>query len=285
MSDSRLLAPPATKKPKLSKTEKAEKYGKKYKKGYLEFNKEWLDGDMSVLKKHAEAEAKLTEKLMMKRELSDPVRIVWAQKQKLRIKDNIGVVLDKTVSGQVKQQKLKGYSSLDTSLGAMNIILHCDLAPLACENFLGLCGSGYFDGTKFHRSISGFMVQGGDPTGTGAGGRSFWGDEPFPDELSTTLSHNKRGILAMANSGPNSNKSQFYITFAPCSHLDSKHTVFGEIVGGMSVLSAIENTPTRPPRDEPITEIIINSAVVKWNPFTFLEAKKQKEEEEDMTDH
>eukprot|EP01060_Flectonema_neradi_P040560 TRINITY_DN928_c0_g1_i2.p1 TRINITY_DN928_c0_g1~~TRINITY_DN928_c0_g1_i2.p1 ORF type:complete len:281 (+),score=55.62 TRINITY_DN928_c0_g1_i2:52-894(+) len=280
MADQRLLVPPPVKKPKLSKTQKAEKYGKKYKKGFLEFNKEWLGGDMSLLKEHAEAEAKLTEKLMLKREASDPIRIAWEQKRKLRIKDNIGEIEDKTITGRVIRQKLKGYVTLVTSSGEVNLLLHCDIAPLACENFLGLSRSGYYNNTKFHRLIAGFMVQGGDPSGTGAGGRSFWGDEPFPDEIPTPLSHNKRGILALANSGPNTNKSQFYITFAPCEHLDSKHTVFGEVVGGMSVLLKIEQTQTKPPRDEPVNDITLIRSVAKWDPFHFFETEKTTNEED-----
>lgn len=103
--------------------------------------------------------------------------------------------------------KKKGYVRLQTNFGPLNFELHCDLVPKACENFLRLCASGYYNGTKFHRSIRNFMIQGGDPTGTGMGGKSVW-ETTFEDEFKPNLSHTGRGILSMANSGPNSNGSQ-----------------------------------------------------------------------------
>lgn len=127
----------------------------------------------------------------------------------------------------------KAYIQLETSLGRMNLELYCQWVPKACENFIGLARRGYYDGTIFHRLIKNFMVQGGDPTGTGSGGESLWAS-PFPDDFHQHLSHDSRGVLSMANSGPNTNKSQFFITFRPCKHLDKKHTIFGHVVGGMS---------------------------------------------------
>ncbi len=103
--------------------------------------------------------------------------------------------------------KKKGYVRLVTNVGPLNLELHCDYVPKTCENFMKLCQKGYYDGTKFHRSIKHFMLQGGDPTGTGTGGESLWG-KPFKDEFKQFLSHQGRGILSMANSGPNTNKSQ-----------------------------------------------------------------------------
>ena len=103
--------------------------------------------------------------------------------------------------------KKKGYVRIVTNVGPLNLELHCELVPKPCENFMKLCQSGYYDGTVFHRSIKHFMVQGGDPTGTGEGGESYW-KSPFADEFKPNLTHTGRGILSMANSGPNTNKSQ-----------------------------------------------------------------------------
>uniref|UniRef100_A0A8K9X5U1 PPIase cyclophilin-type domain-containing protein n=1 Tax=Oncorhynchus mykiss TaxID=8022 RepID=A0A8K9X5U1_ONCMY len=123
--------------------------------------------------------------------------------------------------------KKKGYVRLHTNKGDINLELYCDKVPKAGENFTKLCKKGYYDGTVFHRSIRNFMIQGGDPTGTGLGGESFWG-KPFKDEFRPNLSHTGRGVLSMANSGPNTNKSQFFITFRSCPYLDRKHTIAAE---------------------------------------------------------
>ncbi|XP_073079717.1 RING-type E3 ubiquitin-protein ligase PPIL2 isoform X3 [Manis javanica] len=125
--------------------------------------------------------------------------------------------------------KKKGYVRLHTNRGDLNLELHCDMTPKTCENFIKLCRKHYYDGTTFHRSIRNFVIQGGDPTGTGTGGESHWG-KPFKDEFRPNLSHTGRGILSMANSGPNTNKSQFFITFRSCAYLDRKHTIFGRYV-------------------------------------------------------
>ncbi|RXN07071.1 peptidyl-prolyl cis-trans isomerase-like 2 [Labeo rohita] len=144
--------------------------------------------------------------------------------------------------------KKKGYVRLHTNKGDLNVELHCDKIPKAGENFIKLCKKGYYDGTIFHRSIRNFMIQGGDPTGTG--GESYWG-KPFKDEFRPNLSHTGRGILSMANSGPNTNKSQFFITFRSCTYLDRKHTVFGRVVGGLETLTAMENVESDPKTDKP----------------------------------
>lgn len=133
--------------------------------------------------------------------------------------------------------KKKGYVRITTNFGPLNVELFSDLVPKTCENFLKHCKNGYYDRTKFHRSIRNFMIQGGDPTSksgksNGRGGESIWG-EKFEDEFKPNLSHSGRGMLSMANSGPNSNQSQFFITYRSCKHLDGKHTIFGKIVGGL----------------------------------------------------
>ncbi|XP_020718823.1 RING-type E3 ubiquitin-protein ligase PPIL2 [Bombus terrestris] len=159
----------------------------------------------------------------------------------------------------------KGYVRLVMNFGALNLELHCDLVPKTCENFIKHCQNGYYDGTKFHRSIRNFMIQGGDPTNTGNGGTSIWG-KTFEDEFKPNLVHQGRGILSMANAGSNTNGSQFFITFRSCRHLDRKHTVFGKIVGGLETLNAIEKIEVDN-KDRPIEDIIIQKAQVFVDPF------------------
>uniref|UniRef100_A0A8C1NLU8 RING-type E3 ubiquitin-protein ligase PPIL2 n=1 Tax=Cyprinus carpio TaxID=7962 RepID=A0A8C1NLU8_CYPCA len=176
--------------------------------------------------------------------------------------------------------KKKGYVRLHTNKGDLNVELHCDKVPKAGENFVKLCKKGYYDGTIFHRSIRNFMIQGGDPTGTGTGGESYWG-KPFKDEFRPNLSHTGRGILSMANSGPNTNKSQFFITFRSCTYLDRKHTVFGRVVGGLETLTAMENVESDPKTDKPKSEIKLLSTTVFVDPYEEADAQEaQKQEEE-----
>jgi peptidyl-prolyl cis-trans isomerase-like protein 2 len=130
----------------------------------------------------------------------------------------------------IRNPKKKGYVRLHTTHGDVNIELHCDLAPRTCENFITLCVAEYYDGVSFHRSIKNFMVQGGDPTGTGSGGQCIWG-EKFKDEICDKLQHTGRGVVSMANSGPGTNGSQFFILYKSARHLDGKHSVFGTVVG------------------------------------------------------
>ncbi|KHJ42342.1 peptidyl-prolyl cis-trans isomerase, cyclophilin-type [Trichuris suis] len=160
--------------------------------------------------------------------------------------------------------KSKGYVRLVTNKGPLNFELHCELAPRACENFIVHCKTGYYTNTLFHRVIRNFVVQAGDPTGTGKGGESIW-KKPFADEITKQLSHSGRGILSMANRGSNTNTSQFFITCRSCKQLDGKHTIFGRLVGGMETLSAIERVPTDD--DRPLENIVILSSVVFVDPF------------------
>lgn len=159
----------------------------------------------------------------------------------------------------------KGYARLHTSKGDINLELHCDVAPRACENFLTLARSGYFNGVGFHRLIRHFMIQGGDPTETGLGGESIYGGT-FDNECDPRLSHDARGVVAMANAGPGTNGSQFYITLKSCRHLDGKHTVFARVVGGAETLAAIERVPTRDD-DTPTERIEITNVTVFVDPF------------------
>lgn len=139
---------------------------------------------------------------------------------------------------------------METDLGTMVILLHADKAPKTVNNFVFLAENAYYDDVIFHRVIDNFMAQGGDPTGTGMGGPGY----KFEDEFHSDLRHNKRGILSMANAGPNTNGSQFFITHGPTPHLDDKHAVFGEIIEGEEVLMSI---PARDPnnRDAPAVKI------------------------------
>ncbi|MBU6383369.1 MAG: peptidylprolyl isomerase [Verrucomicrobia bacterium] len=148
----------------------------------------------------------------------------------------------------------------ETSMGTFEITLKPEAAPKACENFVGLVKKGYYDGLIFHRVIRNFMIQGGDPTATGAGGASLWGKE-FADECKTDVKFDKVGILAMANRGPNTNGSQFFITTALTPWLHMKHTIFGEVTSGYDVVKKIEGVPTAP-GDRPLQPIKIQKAYV-----------------------
>lgn len=132
---------------------------------------------------------------------------------------------------------------LETTQGNIEIKLMPDVAPKACENFTTLVEKGYYNGIIFHRVIKGFMIQGGDPTGTGTGGQSCWG-RAFEDEFSKDVVFDGPGILAMANAGPRTNGSQFFITTVPTPNLNGKHTIFGKIVSGYDVVQKIESAPT-----------------------------------------
>jgi peptidylprolyl isomerase len=153
---------------------------------------------------------------------------------------------------------------LETNQGNIEIKLKPDVAPKACENFVKLVEKGYYDGLIFHRVIKGFMIQGGDPTGIGMGGESAWG-RPFEDETSPLAKFDGPGILAMANSGPDTNGSQFFITMAKTPWLNMRHTIFGEVVSGLEVVQKIENTPVNA-EDRPITEQKIIRAYTKSKP-------------------
>ncbi|XP_030378297.1 RING-type E3 ubiquitin-protein ligase PPIL2 [Scaptodrosophila lebanonensis] len=175
--------------------------------------------------------------------------------------------------------KKKGYVRLNTNFGPLNLELYCEAAPRACDNFIKHCLDGYYNGVLFHRSIRNFMIQGGDPTGTGTGGQSIWGKK-FEDEFKPNLTHTGRGILSMANSGPNTNGAQFFITYRSCKHLDGKHTIFGKLVGGLETLQKMENIEVDN-KDRPIEDIIIENVQVFVNPFEEAVAQLAKEREDE----
>jgi peptidyl-prolyl cis-trans isomerase A (cyclophilin A) len=155
------------------------------------------------------------------------------------------------------------YAAFDTTEGQFKIRLFADKTPRTVENFVALAegtktGKPFYDGTIFHRVIPDFMVQGGDPDGTGRGGPGY----RFADEFHPELKHSKPGILSMANAGPNTNGSQFFITVAATRWLDNHHTVFGEVTEGYGVVRKISETP-RGAQDRPLREVRVNSVRIE----------------------
>jgi len=149
----------------------------------------------------------------------------------------------------------------ETNLGNIELTLKPDVAPKTCENFIGLVKMHYYDGIIFHRIIKNFMIQGGDPTGTGAGGESIW-KKPFADEFAAAVKFDKPGLLAMANRGPSTNGSQFFITTAATPWLNMKHTIFGEVTAGYDIVKKMETVKTGP-ADCPVEAVKILKAYVK----------------------
>lgn len=147
--------------------------------------------------------------------------------------------------------------TMETTKGTIKIRLFDDKTPKTAKNFKDLAAKGYYDGLIFHRVIRGFMIQGGCPNGDGRGGPGY----KFEDEFHPTLRHNKAGILSMANAGPNTNGSQFFITTVPTPHLDNRHSVFGEVIEGMDVVKAIEEVQTGP-GDRPSVPVKMNKVTV-----------------------
>jgi peptidylprolyl isomerase len=176
-----------------------------------------------------------------------------------------------------QQAKLRPgtYAHFETSMGNFTAQLYTREAPNTVGNFVGLVngtkewkdprtgrvmqGKRFYDGLTFHRVINGFMVQGGDPTGSGSGGPGY----RFPDEFAPTLKHDREGRLSMANSGPNTNGSQFFITLGQQSSLDGKHSVFGQIVQGMDVVKRIGETPVTKPSNKPRTAVVIKKITIE----------------------
>ena len=164
----------------------------------------------------------------------------------------------------------KGYFSMSdsitvaiikTNMGTIEVELFAHQTPKTVENFVGLAEKGYYNGIIFHRVIKDFMLQAGDPTGTGRGGASFWGGK-FEDEFVSDLKHDTPGILSMANAGPNTNGSQFFITLVPTPWLDGKHTVFGKVINGMDVVYAIGKVKTAA-GDKPVDEVVMEEVIIE----------------------
>ena len=142
---------------------------------------------------------------------------------------------------------------METSMGNIKIKLFMEEAPITAGNFLSLVEKGFYDGIIFHRVIDQFMIQGGDPTGTGRGGSG----KKIKDEFGKGLIHNKPGMLSMANAGPNTGDSQFFLTLVPTPWLDGKHAIFGEVVEGMDIVEKIGKTKVGP-GDRPVEDVVMN---------------------------
>ncbi|NCS90653.1 MAG: peptidylprolyl isomerase, partial [Ignavibacteria bacterium] len=160
---------------------------------------------------------------------------------------------EKDVMSEVEDSML--VAVMKTNMGTVEIELFEKQTPKTVENFSGLAKKGYYNGVIFHRVIPNFMIQGGDPTGTGRGGESLWGKK-FNDEFVPALKHSEPGMLSMANAGPNTNGSQFFITVIPTPWLDGKHTIFGKVINGMDVVYAISKVQTGA-MDKPVKDVII----------------------------
>jgi len=152
-------------------------------------------------------------------------------------------------------------ATLHTSKGDIALSLFPEDCPITVENFTTHARNGYYDNVLFHRVIKGFMLQTGDPLGDGTGGESIWGGE-FQDEIRKQFRHDRPGVLSMANAGPNTNGSQFFITTVPTPWLDGKHTIFGRVTRGMDVVHAIERSKTEKKTDKPVEDIKILSITV-----------------------
>ena len=151
------------------------------------------------------------------------------------------------------------YAKFETSLGNFTIELFEKETPNTVGNFVKLAEKNFYNGVVFHRVIDGFMIQGGDPTGTGRGGPGY----QFADEFHPNLKHTSEGVLSMANAGPNTNGSQFFITLAPTPHLDNRHSVFGKVVEGMDVVRKIGKTKTSKPGDRPVVDVVMNKVTIE----------------------
>ncbi len=149
-------------------------------------------------------------------------------------------------------------AAFETNYGTFKIELFNDLAPKTVKNFVDLAEKGYYNGLSFHRVIDQFMIQGGCPKGNGTGGPGY----TIPDEFGKGLKHDKPGILSMANAGPNTGGSQFFITLVPTPWLDGKHAIFGQVVEGMDVVEKIGKLPTDS-MDRPLKKVVMEKVTIK----------------------
>ena len=148
-------------------------------------------------------------------------------------------------------------ATFDTSMGSFRVELFTDLAPITTGNFIDLSKKGFYNGVIFHRVIDGFMIQGGCPDGRGTGGPGY----TIPDEFGEGLAHDSPGILSMANAGPNTGGSQFFVTLVPTPWLDGNHAIFGTVIEGMDIVRSIGSTETAR-NDRPVTDVVINSITI-----------------------
>lgn len=163
--------------------------------------------------------------------------------------------------GTTKMTDSATVAVIKTNMGNIELELFAKETTKTVENFVGLANKGYYKGIIFHRVIDNFMIQGGDPTGTGSGGKSLWG-KSFNDEIVPQLVFDKEGLLAMANSGPNTNGSQFFITLAPTTWLNGHHTIFGKVIKGMDVVKAIGKV-AKNKSDLPLKDVVMESVTIE----------------------
>lgn len=168
----------------------------------------------------------------------------------------------KSQTQKAKQTKTQLVAVFETNMGKFECELFEDKAPKTVANFVGLAEKCYYDGVIFHRVIDNFVIQGGDPTGTGRGGESIYG-HPFEDEFHPELKHDKAGVLSMANAGPNTNGSQFFITLAPTPWLDGRHSIFGQVIKGMDVVRKIGKVETIKPGDRPVNDVVMKKVRIE----------------------
>lgn len=236
---------------KLTKQQKKEKYAKKFKKGYLAVNKLHLKDNQEDFEK-LEKEQK-----SFKKDKVNFDEIFSKKKEKLSKED---LKLENLFDNLKKEKDILGYVRIITNFGNLNFELFVSKAPRTCYNFIKLCESGAYNGSNFNRLIPGFMIQGGK-TSSGSIYR-----KPFQDEINYDLNHDSIGVLSMANSGKDTNETEFFITFSSCSHLDGKHTVFGKLVGGFENLLKIEKIQTNN-QHNPLETITIEKMIHYGNPF------------------
>lgn len=170
----------------------------------------------------------------------------------------VGVIVLACAGNEAEAKAKRQVATFDTSMGTFKIELYNDLAPKTVKNFTDLIGKKFYDGIIFHRVIDQFMIQGGCPLGRGTGGPGYTID----DEFGKGLKHDKPGILSMANAGPDTGGSQFFITLVPCPWLDGKHAIFGHVIEGMNVIEAIGKVPTDS-QDRPLKKVIMEKVTVK----------------------
>ncbi|KAI5367533.1 Putative cyclophilin-type peptidyl-prolyl cis-trans isomerase domain, U-box [Septoria linicola] len=186
------------------------------------------------------------------------------------------IMTDEEYMLKPKRVKQKGYVRMTTNLGSMNIELYPEFAPKAVWNFIQLSKRGYYNGVNFHRNIQRFMIQGGDPTGTGRGGQSCWG-KTFTDELEGPLKHDGRGVLSMANKGKDTNTSQFFILYRQAPHLNLKHTIFGRVMEGLDTLDKLEGVEVDE-GNRPLQSCTIQDMAVLIDPFEdYLKERDEKD--------
>ncbi len=191
---------------------------------------------------------------------------------------------EKAKKGEEKNSKMENFKEIgviETSMGTIEVEFYRSDAPKTVENFVKLAEKKYFDGVIFHRVSKGFVIQGGDPTGTGSGGKSIYGKE-FEDELNpgapSLKEGYKKGVLAMANRGPNTNTSQFFIMLKDIPTMPKNYTIFGKVIKGLEIVDAIgavDITPQMGPSDgKPKVDVVMKKVAIRKEPVSILEDKK-----------